>query len=554
MSDVSEEDYEYAHTVYDNLCVQTLGEYMMYYLAVDVCLLQDIMEAFRDKSFKQFGLDPAFYYTLPSFSIQCCLKFTNAKIGLINDPIMYSMIRRSLRGGICSNIRKNVENNNRYLHGGIDTSKDEKSTIFLDFNGLYSYVMSNFPLVSGEYSWVEGEEFEEVSKNILNVSRDSEYGFIICADIDYPEILQKTHNDLPFLVEHLKIGRVRKLVPNLYNKRMYTLHYLNLQQCVRHGLILRKIHKIIRFRQSKWLGSYIDLCATARQNPLNTPFENKYHKLCNNCIFGKMLETTENYCDVKLLGDWQNYGKVGDISGYLKSARFRSFTIFHENFVAIEMAKLRVKCNRPIAVGFSILELSKFHLYEFYYSFLLILIEPSLVFLNYCGTDSLCISFKDVDFYEFMKNHPTMFDTSDYPVDNVYGIDRLNRKVPGLMNDQGKGVPIKRALFQAPKAYIIEFQNVDGEISNTKKLKSVSHHVTRTLQFREFYEAWANRSVIYKKMYRISLKDHVITTVRQNKVTLGGVSVRGEKRFFLPDNINSLAYGHKDCPIRREDL
>jgi DNA polymerase type B, organellar and viral len=495
---ISQEDYDYATEVFNALPVRTLGEYIDYYLTVDVLLLTDIMEEFRRTSLEQFQLDPAFFYTLAGFSFAAAFKYTKQEVGLIQDQSMYSLIKSSLRGGICSAITKHSESNNEFLEGGYNPEKGPALTsLFLDFNGLYTFVMTTFPLVKGGYRWLEGEEFDDIHDRILEISRDSIYGYVLCVDLDYPEELHEKHNSLPFCVEHLQIGKSRKLTPNLYNKRLYTIHYRLLQQAMKHGLILRKVHKIIEFEQSHWLSSYITQCALLRSNPVNTDFQKSLYKNLSNIIYGKMLQQSDKFKTVKILRDWKCKGKKDDAVRYLANARFKSFTIFDEDLVAVELQREKVVCDRPIMLGFSILELSKYHLYEFFYDFLLLRIEPSIVDLAYIDTDSMLLSFKDLNPYQFMKNNENFFDTSDFPEKNVHGLSLLNHKIPGLMHDESKGQCIVRFIIEGPKAYIIVLRGSDGCLESKKKLKSVSRHVTKSLEFRDFYHAFESREEAY---------------------------------------------------------
>ena len=67
------------------------------------------------------------------------------------------------------------------------------------------------------------------------------------------------HSDLPFLSEKIKINKCTKLVCNLKDKENYSIHIVALKQALNHGLILRKVHNVISFRQEAWLKPYIDL-------------------------------------------------------------------------------------------------------------------------------------------------------------------------------------------------------------------------------------------------------------------------------------------------------
>ena len=78
-------------------------------------------------------------------------------------------------------------------------------------------------------------------------------------DVQYLEKLYELHNDLPFLPERIKIGKVEKLVANVNDKTEYVKHIKNLKQALNHGIVLKKVHKVIKFNQNAWLKPYIDM-------------------------------------------------------------------------------------------------------------------------------------------------------------------------------------------------------------------------------------------------------------------------------------------------------
>lgn len=80
---------------------------------------------------------------------------------------------------------------------------------------------------------------------------------------------------------------------------------MHLKTCIRHGLILRKIHRVITFRQSAYLKQYIDLNTSLRQKSTST-FEQDFFKLLNNSVFGKTLENNQKKVNVKLVNQWND--------------------------------------------------------------------------------------------------------------------------------------------------------------------------------------------------------------------------------------------------------
>ena len=84
---------------------------------------------------------------------------------------------------------------------------------------------------------------------IKNYDEDSHKGYILEVDIEYPKILQKSHSDLPFLSERLKINKCSRLACNLYDESSYVVHIRSLKQALDHGLILKKFRRVIQFNQ-----------------------------------------------------------------------------------------------------------------------------------------------------------------------------------------------------------------------------------------------------------------------------------------------------------------
>ena len=107
-------------------------------------------------------------------------------------------------------------------------------------------------------------------------------------------------NDLPFLPERMKIEKVEKLVTNLHDKTEYVIHIRNLKQALNHGLVLRKLYRIIRFNQNAFLKSYIDINTDLRKNA-KYDFEKDLFKLMNNALFGKTMKNMRKHRDIQLV-------------------------------------------------------------------------------------------------------------------------------------------------------------------------------------------------------------------------------------------------------------
>ena len=96
--------------------------------------------------------------------------------------------------------------------------------------------------------WIEDtSQFDEDFKK--NYNGQSDEGYFLEVDVQYPEKLHELHNDLPFLPERIKIEKVQKLVSNLHDKTEYIIHIRNFKQVLNHGLIFKKVNRMIEFNQ-----------------------------------------------------------------------------------------------------------------------------------------------------------------------------------------------------------------------------------------------------------------------------------------------------------------
>ena len=119
--------------------------------------------------------------------------------------------------------------------------------IYLDENNFYGYAMSQKLPVNG-FKWEENiHKFNE--EYIKNYDEDSNKGYFLEVDVEYPKHLFNLHSDLPFLPERKKIEKCNKLACNIHDKENYVVQIRPLKQTLNHGLIFKKVHKIIQFNQ-----------------------------------------------------------------------------------------------------------------------------------------------------------------------------------------------------------------------------------------------------------------------------------------------------------------
>ena len=238
--------------------------------------------------------------------------------------------------------------------------------------------------------------------------------------------------------------------------------------------------------------------------------------------------------NVKLINDKKVYQRC------VNKPNFLSQKIFDKNFVAVYSSKIVLTLNKPIYVGFCILELSKLLMYQFYYNYVLKTFDN--VRLLFTDTDSLVYGIKGVNVYDqcFKDNH--LFDFSEYSKDSVY-YDDSNKKVLGKMKDE-LGV-VKTDEFVGLKSKMYSLIGFDGKEVNKAK------GVNLKLRHKEYVDVLFNKKVVRHKMKRIQSSLYNIGTYDINKISL---SCFDDKRYVLDDGINTWAYFHKDIDFNREYL
>ncbi|GFV91801.1 uncharacterized protein TNCV_2974731 [Trichonephila clavipes] len=350
---ITDNDYQHANHVWNTFNIKTLGEYSDLYVKTDVLILSDIFENFRSVCMKAYNLDPVWYYTAPGLSWDSMLKFTKVKIELLMDYDMYLFIEKGIRGGISQCSNRYARANNKFLPN-FEPSKPQNFLLYLDANNLYGWAMSQY-LPLNDFKWVD---FLDVD----NIDENGGKGYILEVDLEYPESLHDDHSDLPLAPESsVPPGcKEKRLLTTLYPKTNYVVHIRNLKQYLKLGLVLKKVHKILEFHQESWLQPYINMNTQFRTEAENE-FEKNFYKLMNNAIFGKTMENIRKRVDIRLCNNGEKAEKL------ISKPNFKDRTIFCENLAAFHMGKTSLTLNKPIAVGMSILDISKTLMYEFHY-------------------------------------------------------------------------------------------------------------------------------------------------------------------------------------------
>jgi hypothetical protein len=432
---ISDKEYRHAQNVFETFECKNIGEYNDLYNMEDTLLLADCFEKFREINLETHNIDPCYCYSIPGLSWQSGLKFTKVELDYIYDEEVLEIMENGIRGGICGTMgTRYVKANNKYLP---DYDKDKESLYLLyeDANNLYGWSMSE-SLPYGDFKLLTEDEIE--SLNVMEVGDDSDVGYILECDLEYPDSIKLKTRNFPFLPERMKIDdsklsdyqllfkgksiRTEKLVCNQYDKKNYIIHYRMLKFYLRHGIILKKIHRAVSFKQSKWLEPYITYNTKQRSKAL-TEFLKNFHKLCNNAFFGKTCEDIRNRVEIKFASDRKTAVK------YYSKSNFIGETVFDDNLSAVHFRKKSILFDKPIYVGDAVLDLSKLKMYESYYDVLQPRYGDNIELLA-MDTDSFMLAIKTDDLYKDMSEMKDYFDFSDYP--------NINNMIKDIKREESK--------------------------------------------------------------------------------------------------------------------
>ena len=260
-------------------------------------------------------------------------------------------------------------------------------------------------------------------------------------------------------------------------------------------------------------------------------FEKDLFKLMNNSVFGKTMENIRKHRDIKLVTTDRKRSK------FVSEPNYHTINLISEDLSIIEMKKTKVKMNKPIYLGLSILEISKTLMYEFWYDYM----KPKYnndVKLCYMDTDSFIMSIKTNGFYkDIASDVENRFDTSNYEVNRPLPTGK-NKKVIGLMKYELGGKIITEFVTLRPKTY--SFLTDDGK--EDKKDKGTKKCVIKKMiKFNDYRKCLLNDEVMLKPQQRFISNKHDVYTADVNKIAL---SNDDDKRIVSPDKISSYPYGY----------
>ena len=560
----SEQDYQHALRAWQEFRCKTFKDYMLRYLELDVRILADVFEEFRRMSLVQDGLDPVHYVSLPGLSFQSAFKMTNETIHLLQNPFVYNLFERGIRGGLT------FVNTHHATDQIIEDAghKYRQILMYIDQNNLYGASLSEY-LPHSNFKILTDEEIHKLfpsTQHILHMDTETDTGYYFEVDLTYPTNIHHKTADFPLapetaqvtedmLSEHMKNLYQRimtqrnpthsthtfkssyKLLLSQNDKKNYCVHFKLLKYYLQQGMQLTKIHNCIQFTQKPFLRPYIEFNSAQRARA-QSKHEKDFYKCKNNSLFGKTMEDVRKHSNYKLVTSETEFKRLAS------SPLFVDRDIITQDIVGVKICKPKVKLNRPIYIGQAVLDHSKLTMYQLFYQTL-----PSCPLIHKIkllggDTDSFFLQLTidhDKTADDILLNLKDIVDFSNYPPEHpLYSTD--NKARLGCFKDEVAGRVIEEMILLRPKMYSMKLRDNVEEI---KRAKGIGRAVVKNLRHSDYQEAYHQTKESTVQMTILKSIAHTIHTHTFRKRAL---SIWEDKRVWIDVN-ESLPHGHVDSPV-----
>ena len=414
--------------------------------------------------------------------------------------------------------------------------------------------MLHYPLPLKDFEIVEEISLED----ILSTDDEGDIGYIVEVDLHYPDDLHHKHSDFPLISDKEAVNpielsekqselktalnvsnkKIKKLRQTYHSQMNYVTHYRNLKFFISNGIKDNKLHRAVKFCQSKWLSTYIQL-NTNKGQQAKSKLNQDFYKLMSNSAFGKLCESLRNRVTVTFVRN------DVEILNATMQGTISSIKMVDQDLSLITKKKQKkqsISWTKPTIVGASILELPKLFMMDFHYNVMKIKTECTLF---YSDTNSFIYKIKSPNFYQDFAENSRLrshFDLSNFP-ENHQLHNRSNEKTVLKFKDELAGTPIEEFCALKSILYsIIAGQNVKMSARGTKKYAQtkLTHEMLRkTLQ---------KGDLLRLENIKFSSEKHQIQTVCVNKIALGAYD---DKRYINTDRTTTIPFGHYSL---REEL
>ena len=323
--------------------------------------------------------------------------------------------------------------------------------------------------------------------------------------------------------------QTKKLICDWSVKKNYLVHYRMLKFYIKQGMIIEKVHNIISFKQSKWLEKYMNIITQKRSRAKND-FEKDFYKLLNVAFFGKTMENVRNRLKIKFIKK-DNHKKILE---YQSKLTFSGIHKSYENCDSYTIKQNEVLMDKPIYLGFTVLELSKLLLYETYYDKLQPYFGQENVQLHYMDCDSFVLSIETENIINDLKNLENLFDFSNLNKNHEL-FSNKNKKVVGKFKiETPENIWIDEFVALRSKCYAFKC----GDDSKNK-LKGISKSYSENIKFDEYKKCLDGEENQYE------CDNYILRSINQEmvlqKVKKSTLSIFDDKRCYI-NNIESIPW------------
>ncbi|CAG7725429.1 unnamed protein product [Allacma fusca] len=520
-------------------------KYTHLYTVLDSTLLSLVWVNFVHNSMKSYGLDPTYTATASGFAWQAFLYTTGSDIHYIRDKEMINFIRRGVRGGNAFAVRKIcTSNNKRNPHFKFDSAKPESAIVYFDIVSLYSYVMqyNSFPHSNSE--WVDPEALNKIDWRYPQ-KMDPNTGYILEVSLEYPDEIHDATSDLPFCpvktsIQLCELSKTQvknlhaldkttqrsflttpKLLLHQYDRDNYVIHYQTLAFYLLKGMKLKTVHKGIRFTQKAFLKKYIKYNVDKRKLA-TSECERDSLKLGNNSIFGRLLMKDDNLVDVVFCTS------RADVHKMLASDRCIDFDIINENVSIVILKKSKIVLDKPIQVGFTVLDLAKNKFYSAYYDDLKGVFGANISLL-YTDTDSCLTVVNEPEniLWKLLVENRNLFDFSK--IRKSHQIFSLYKHIENL------------STYNAGESGKIKIEDLD--ISQTVTLKSKQYSILTYDGSSEMKAKGLPSNAVKRFCNHETYKD-IVESGKERRVDIN--VIRSKSHNLFQATINKLAFHNLD--------
>lgn len=549
-------DYAKAQAMWVATGCRTLRDYTRVYLKLDVTLLTDGFEHFREQVYKTSGLDAIHYCGMPGLTYSFCFKYLNLRLETLQDPTQYTFFEEGIRGGM-SFVNQHHSKRRIATVGG----EQHQHLFYVDANALYTSALTQRLPMSG-FRWMSLEEVCRITDDFMRAwDPETDDGFTVRVDLAYPPDVQDRSKDLPYaphpetpelhnmppfmqeLWGELHGGRAhagsRKLMLTHKDKLQYVVHHQTLKYYVEKGMRITHVYEGIHYLQRAFIKPYAEF-HTLERSKTDDEVKRQLHKDFTNCTFGKMIENKRKYNKSKLVRSRKLFQR------YSHNPLVRRWFPIGKDAIVLDMYQTDVVLDKPIYVGQTVLDLSKIIMYRILDAWQA---NPHVTSMTLLGgdTDSFFIQATSPvernTLLAWFFTYPNamdpeargVLDTSNYPPTHPL-FTRDNKSRLGCFKDEACGDEIQEFICLSPKQY--SFEKVNGQREN--RAKGVKRYKKDTLSHLDYWQAYSQHQTKCVRQTLLQSKHHMMRTRTQYKKAL---SVWEDKRAWIGPN-ESLPYGH----------